>query len=353
MLTHRRPGRVALSTNLAGLRAPGLIAAAMLCLAVPAQAGLVTSPLDFSASSQSIWGPGGVSLGFNFARSASVPLPFGLGTFSVGYSVGASSGQVWGDVDGRLNASYADFLSAPGETAIVLNFLGNPSGGGLHSTIGAHAQLTSSVGNVGPDFQLNVDRTFTPALDVPVTASNSLPNVVTLPLIDLLAAEAGVGLGVSQTNSFTPTSVSGTLFYSRQGSGVTSSIPFIVDVTSGLALPVELAEAGTWDFWFGDSLLNNSFWMSMALDLGVYASTIAGCGPFGVQSCEASYTLVSPTIYTGDTFALNFDASATSGRFSIDVLEEPTAVPEPSSLTLLGLGGLLMARRRRRKNTYD
>ncbi len=344
-----RPSAPALGTQFAAPRVRGLLVVAAICLAVPAQAGLITSSLDFSADKQSIWGPNAINLGFDYTRSASVPLPFGLGTFSVGYSVAASSGQVWGDVSGRLDASYVDVLAAPGTTSIGLGFLGDTSGGSLHSTIGAHAQLTSSVGNVGPDFQLNVNKTFTPVLDQQVTGSNSLPNIVTLPLVDVVAAEAGVGMGVSQTDRFTPNGVSGTLFYSRQGSGIENHVDFLVDLSSGLTLPVDLTEAGTWDFWFGDSLLNNSFRTSMALDLGVYASTVAGCGTLGLHSCETSYTLVSPTIYTGDAFGLDFNPSAPSGRFSIDVLGQPTAVPEPSSLTLLGLGGLAMVGRRRRR----
>lgn len=343
----------ALSSRFATARlVRGVLAAAIVCVSVPAQAALITSPLNFSADQQSIWGPNAVNLGFDYTRSASLALPFGLGSFSVGYSVAASSGQVWGDVSGRLDANYTDVLSAPGTTAIGLSFAGNTGGGALHSTIGAHAQLTSSVGNVGPNFQLNVNRAFTPVLDQQVTGSNSLPNIVTLPLVDVVAAEAGVGMGVSQTNRFTPTGVSGTLFYSLQGSGLVSSTDFLVGTNSGVTLPVDLAEAGTWDFWFGTSLLNSSFSTSMALTLGVYASTIAGCGTLHLESCETSYTVLSPTIYTGDPFGLEFDPSATSGRFSIEVLEQPTEVPEPSSLTLLALGGLAMVvRRHRHKNT--
>lgn len=326
-----------------------LLVAGTLSLGQRADALPVAQPLDFTAAPQSLWGPGASTLGFNYSASRSVSLPFGLGSVSVGYSVGASTGSVSGTFNGTLTTDYTPLLSAPGMTVIGLSYQGDPNGGSLSSTVGAHAQLTSSLGNIGPDYQLDIDRVFTPQLDQTVSGSDSVDPVATLPIASIIGASAGVSLGVTQTDTFTATGIGGSLLYSRQGSGVVDSVLFTLATNTGLGLSVDLDAPGIWDFWFVSPSLANTFSTSFAMDLGLYAESAVGCGPFPfVQPCYTSYTLVSPTVYSGSGFALAFDTPSLEG-FSIEVSAPASTVPEPTSLALLGIGVLGLGRLRRRR----
>jgi hypothetical protein len=332
-------------------RLVGLLASAALLSSFAAHAGLVTTAVDFSAATQSMWGPSGTAAGFDYTQSTSISLPFGLGSVSVGYSVAASTGQVTGHVNGNIRASFADSLAAPGSTSIALSYFGDSSGGRIDTTVGAHAQLTSSIKNVGPDFTLNTGKTFTPQLDGLVQSTGTVDPVATVPLIDVIAADAGVSMGVTQNNAFRATGIDGTLFYQREGGGMLGMMDFALDTDAGLNLALDLADAGIYDFWYADLDLANTFKASMDLDLNAYAHTVAGCGPFLLDECYSSFTVVSPTVYDGSAFALDFAPIARTGTaFSITVAAAPPTVPEPSTLSLLAaplLGfGLLRLRRR-------
>jgi hypothetical protein len=326
----------------------GLLAAGALSLSLSAQAVPLAQPLDFVALNQSLWGPGGGTVGFSYGTSIGFDLPLGLGRARVGYSVGASTGSVRGAFDGNLTTDYSPVLTSPGTTVIGLSYRGDTNGGSLQSTVGAHAQLTSSLGNVGPDYQLDIARTYRPQLGASVTGSDSIDPVAKVPVLSAGVGSAGVALGVTQTDSFRATGISGLLYYSRQGSGATAFLPFTLTTDAGLSLPVGLTDAGVWDFWFGAPSLLNTFSTSFALDLGLYAETVAGCGPYLLSPCYASSTLASPTVYRGQAFPLDFTSSSLSG-FSIEVLAPPAAVPEPSTLALLGAGIFGLGRLRRRR----
>lgn len=335
-------------------RLVGLLVCAALLSSSAAHAGLVTTSVDFSAASQSMWGPSGAAAGFDYTQSASIPLPFKLGSFSIGYSVAASTGQVWGHANGNIRASFADSLTAPGSTSIALSYFGDSSGGRIDTTVGAHAQLKSSLKTVGPDFTLDAGKTFTPQLDSLVQSTGTVDPVATVPLLSIVAAEAGVSMGVTQNNDFRATGIDGTLLYQREGGGALGMMDFALDTNAGLNMALDLADAGIYDFWYTNLDLANTFKASLDLDLNGYASTVAGCGPVFLDGCYSSFTVASPTVYNGTAFALDFGRIARTGTaFSITVAAAPTSVPEPSTLSLLaaGLFGLGL-RRSRRKSQF-
>jgi len=331
------------TSNRVKARLLGVLVAGAMGLGLPAHAAVLVQSLDFTAPTQSMWGPGTVSAGFDFTNSVGVDLPLGLGTFSIGYSVGASTGQVNGNFYGNVRTTYTEVLSLMSPTtAINLSYFGDTNGGLLHSTIGAHAQLTSSVGNVGPNFQLDINKTYTPQLPQSVSASNSIDPVARLTLIDVIAASAGVNLAVTETDNFSAHGIDGALNYSRQGSSVVGTIPFTIGTNAGISLPVSLAEAGTWDFWFDNTSLSNTFSTGFDLNIGVFGHTAAGCGFLALESCDDSFNVISPHVFSSSPFALAFNGTALQG-FSIEV------IPEPATLALLGLGlaGLGWSRRKK------
>jgi len=269
-----------------------------------------------------------------------------------------------------MSADYTPSLSAPGTTSISLSYQGQdrtidlpplclpivgcfPSGtvpvpgAQLTSSLGAHAQLTSSLGNVGPDFTLDINERFDSRLDQTVSGSDSVPDVVQVPVVDILIGSAGVQMGVTQTNSFTATGIEGSLFYSLEGSGITSSMPFLLPTDGGVNLSFDLLDPGTWKFWFVDQALENTFSTSLDLDLGLFYETFAGCGFLGTSSCSGSTDLLSVTAYDGDPFALDFNNITNLNGFSIEV----SAIPVPAAIWLFGSGLISLIGVARRKKS--
>jgi len=317
------------------------LVAAAVCLSLRAHATAISTSLDFTAPMQSMWGPGSGSWVFNHSGSSVVDLPFDLGSENFGYSIGADSGTVTSAVYGSLATSYTPVLSAPGATNISLAYQGDTNGGGLTTMVGGSASLTVFNQTLEPSFGLTVSSQFTPWLDpytfLPESVGSNRYDIAD-PSVDFGVASADMDFGVVQTNYLTLTNIDGTLYYQLEGSSVVRSKHF--DLRTGGTVPVTLDRPGTYDFWFGNDwdLLNQFNWWA-SLDLTASASTIAGCGTIGTDSCSWSTSLGTPTIYTSDPFALNFDALAQPTRFQIEV--RPVPVPRSLGLAMLG-GGILL-----------
>lgn len=322
-------------------------------LSLRAHATTVQTPLFFIAPAQSMWGPDGPSP-FNYSGSASWNLPLNLGTETFGYGISATAGTVMGNVGGSLATSYTPVLSAPGVANIGLLYTNGQAGGSLTSVVGASASLTFFSQTFGPSIGLTVNNPFV-VNPFGISWLSAGVSDIANPSIDLGVASADLDFGVIQTNYFTPTGIGGTLFYQREGSGVVQSQPF--DLGTESALAVDLNHAGTYDFWFGNDWdLLNQFYSSASLYLTASASTLLGCGPSGLDSCEWDANLANPTIYTGDKFALSFNGSAPPTMFQIKV--ESVPVPHSLGLAMFG-GGLLLIgvldgwRRRRARTPED
>jgi len=328
----------------------GLLA---LWLAPLTHAALFVQDLRYSAS-DSLWGPDGSSFSFKADGSASVGI---VDLFE--YSIGVDSGTVSAGFDGALQATYDDALTAPGSTTINLDWipdetralggLGGFTGARLNTNLGVYANVTAlEIFDVlDADYSVDINRRERP--DLPDTLSGTDNSSGVSASLDVLIAEAGAELQPSLTSTLDIFSLSGVLGYSRRGSGTVSTTPFTM-TDSGINLDFDLPEAGFWDFMLmTDPVLNNLYSSTFGLDLVIFEEHFSISRFETVRNEKNLGTLVS---FPGSAFALSFANSVDLGSFSIFVDEwvDNVAVPEPGSLSLLGLGllSLAMTRRRRR-----
>jgi hypothetical protein len=323
------------------------LAAAAVCFGLRAHATTIDTFMNFSAPSQSLWGPDGPAM-IKYSGSASWKLPVVGTEETFGYGFTANAGTVSGIATGSLATSYTPVLSAPGVANIGLQY--NPVTGSLLSVIDASATLTFFGQTFGPDVGLVVVSNFAAgAYGVPQVGVGAYD--IANPSIDLGAVSADLDFAVVQNNYFTPTGIDGTLFYQREGSSVVRSQSF--DLATASTLPVSLDQAGTYDFWFGKNWdLANQFSSTAILGLTASASTLIGCGKAGLEGCEWDTTLADPTIYSSDPFEVNFNGWAQPTKFQIEVAQVQVPVPHSLGLATLGGGillvGVLDALRRRR-----
>jgi hypothetical protein len=309
------------------------VLAAVLGTSVQAHALTFTTPLDFVAGTQSLWGSGS---GANFGNSNAVS----LGIVEIGYNIGASTGTVSGQFQGDMSVSYADSLSVPGTTSLNLSFLGDPIGGRLTSDLGAWAHVyVGPIDIVNEDYALNINEVYAPQVGQQVSGSDSATvgsAGIGIPFI----AEVGADFDIEQTDTFKATTIDGALAYSLRGSGAAPTlVPFSLTTDAGLTLDLGLNEVGTWDFWFVNMMLENAFATSFDAQLVLYEEHI-GCGFLGLELCRNDLTLADIDVYNGSPFALAFNSIDTTSAFSIEVAS--AQVPEPPSLPLLAMGLAIM-----------
>jgi len=95
---------------------------AVLCIFLacggPVQAADTNFNLDFIAGTQSMWGTGSFSLGYE--KSGTI----GNTTAGIGYAFGASSGEVAGSVTGVFNVNYNPYVTLGSSTSISMNYTG-------------------------------------------------------------------------------------------------------------------------------------------------------------------------------------------------------------------------------------
>jgi hypothetical protein len=295
-----------------------------------------TAPLDFVAGTQSLWGSGS---GANFGNSNAVS----LGPVEIGYNLGASSGTVSAQFEGDMSVSYADSLAAPGTTSLSLSFLGDGAGGRLTSDLGAWAHVyVGPIDIVNEDYALNINEVYTPQVGQQVLGTDSA--TVGNAGLDVIVAEVGANFNIEQTDTFTATAVDGALAYSLRGSGAAPTLlPFSLTTDAGLTLDLGLSEVGTWDFWFVNMMLENSFATSFDAELVLYEEHISGIGvcvdiiPYPCPTYDRNdVTLADLNVYNGSAFALAFNSIDQTSAFSIEVAS--AQVPEPPTLALLVMG---------------
>ena len=325
-----------------------LLAALALGLPSATHALLFTQPLDFDASTQSLWGPGGSTADFGASGSA------GLGPVTFGYDIGASSGTVSAGFQGDMSVDYSPFLIIPGTTSLNLSFQGDADAGQLKSDLGAWANVWGEIDFslldldfdiLDEDYVLNIDKSYTPQLDQQVSGSDSFTAADVG--LDVKVAEVGAVFNIEQTDKFTAIAIDGILAYTLRGSVTTSLTPFSLDTDAGLALDLGLSEVGIWDFWFLDIMLDNLFFTSFDAELLLYENH-RGCGFLGLEWCGRNeLPLADLDVYDGSPFPLAFNSITDTNGFSIQVGR--SQVPEPSILALLSLGlaGLGFTRRRK------
>ncbi len=332
---------------------------------IGAHAALVSTEqlLNFDAGKQSLWGLGGVAASFNASGSV------GSSTLGFNYSAQASTGTVeQASFDGLLHYTYNDTSMLGTRDLLTFNFTGNSNGGLFETLFGASLETNYQIlGGEGCIYcrgaSLNVEKTFTPELDIPFSGSDTAtPATAEVgPNIGVASGTAGVDIDVRQTSTLEGTGISGAITAVNRATGDVRNVGLSVADNGFFNVDLGLDLAGLWDVTLSSLTLDNSFFSSFAMNLVPFVQyTIGvGCGDAGRDSdngllCggdgRADWNLANISLGSTQSFALTFN-QLDLAPFTIDVRDQVASVPEPDTLTLLGIGLLSLAALRRRTAT--
>lgn len=302
-----------------------------------------STQLDFSAPSQSFWGPGGSFEDFSKDGSTG-------GSIGIDYSIKASTGTVDAKFPGGLSVAYENSPYGTGVEYLDMHFAGGPGGGYIDTYLGAFLNVDWFVnlelpllpdihqsGTFLPNLEvaLAIHEGFTPAFGFTSTGTDGFETGLLLPLLLL---EASLEVDFEQIAGFAAHSIEGTLVYQHRDSGFTEQAPFSIG-SGPITLPVNLSRFGYWDFTFTDMSLDNSFLTRFDLTLSPSIDVI------GFSPWERTFDI---DIFNSGVFPLAFDQIGELEPFSVYV-RDPAIVPAPSALLLgsIGVGIVGWLRRRR------
>jgi len=322
-------------------------AGAILVLAASAREGRADSmtSLTFSAGSQSFWGPGASAASLDAGGSISTEI-FGV-EVGVGFNVDASSGSVSGNYRGDLSLfadGSHDLASGLFRFDSAFDATGGTLSTGFGAFIDAYAYADGIVQVSFPGFpkgnSLNTSGAVGVELGTSKTFSGSSP--FDLSAIDLWVVSAGGTLRVSQSSTFLPTSITGTLSAFHAATGTRIDTAYRV----GDAVDLALGLTGDWSFSLLDMHLNNSFRTGFDGRPGAYIDSVLG---------RAELTPVTFDLYDTRSFALAFGEREWLDAWSVTVTDSRALgggdpVPEPGTWALVLVAGALgLARRARRR----
>ncbi len=315
--------------------------AVLLALCSSGYTEMIGVDLSFTAPEQSMWGSG---------PSGALRANGLIGNTTIGfaYDIGASSGTVEGNVNGKLGIEYASSLSGAGVTPVTLNFAGNSGEGLVSSLFGAWVDFKAYVPLAGEidlyqkGFQLEIDQPFTPKLGTTVVGSDAF--TVKGIGVDAWIAGASVDFDIAQNDNLTPKALNGTLVYNLQGTDLVRTVDFSLTDDLSEVLSVNLDREGIWDFSFLPFDLDGDFNVDFDLELmaRAYYKTLELPEWYEFwnahwETHSTEYALLDIDVFDADPFALKWNPDlARNNVFSISV--GSASVPEPSLLSLLGVG---------------
>lgn len=308
---------------------------------------------DFTSPTENFWGPGNSAASFGYNQQL-----FGNTTFGMRFATGASSGTVSSYYRGNVSVGYDD-VATSGPANIQIGYQGDPAGGHFETSLGAFARATVYMPSPIPDgnivdlnYSLNTARTYTPSPADNVSDSDSFTPASTafgpdVPVVG--AAQAGIDYDIVQNATHSIFGLNGTVRATNQRTGALTSSFFSLGSVDTVSL--NLTDWGTWSIELTNLSLDNLFTTDFDLDLTAFTEYRLGfnCGDLGsnddngigcVSDGRLDTTLASIDLFTNNPFALALTSSDVFSSFTIDVAQPtaPTAVPEPSTLSLFGVG---------------
>jgi hypothetical protein len=271
---------------------------------------------------------------------------------SVSYSVGALNGTVKAEYDGNLAVSYDDWIKAPGQTSVSLDFTGADNGGFLETQLDHWIKASYDIdvsydfgfpiGNRGVDesgsiinydgVDARIEKMFTPSLEAsPVEGSASLSSGDLLPL-DLIVVDVVFKYDILEEIFFDVLSLDGNLNYKHEEATSWESLSFSMVKDAAFDIDVDLDSPGLWEFFISDITLGNIFQSDIIyeIDPAVYIDLFFW---------EPSWSWdIDGHLYDQELFPLEFMEVPDTKIFSMFVDVSSASIPEPTTAIFLAIG---------------